>query len=71
MDNSKNKTPALQGIYSLLTVCDPGLIFQKAKMIHFFHLWRFATDMECEFDWIRKIEFPDPIEFVSTSALAE
>jgi hypothetical protein len=33
VDNSKNKTPALQGIHSLLTVCDPGLIFQKAKMI--------------------------------------
>jgi len=33
VDNSKNKTPALQGIHSLLIVCDPGLIFQKAKMI--------------------------------------
>jgi hypothetical protein len=33
VDNSKNKTLALQGIHSLLIVCDPGLIFQKAKMI--------------------------------------
>jgi hypothetical protein len=36
VDNSKNKTPALQSIHSLLIVCDPGLIFQKAKMIQIF-----------------------------------